>query len=322
MEKMELTFVNVGYGEAMLIRCPDPTRPSGQFVMVIDGGGGEAGEYAENQTGRVPMADWLADEGLDHIDVMAFTHIHEDHISGLPAVMERWRPGRLWQTLPAGFYKTMPAFAPFPGIDVSQDKFRRALNDYRAMCAQMDGRIETLTAGWRCRPCPELTVEALAPSRPRAAALEDAVRALCAGASEPDFPAKLSRLDGAMNNFSLILTLEYRGARILLPGDTNRAGYGDIDPAALRAEIFKVGHHGQIDGADEALLDAVRPRAVVCCASSDRRYNSAHPDTLALMEARGAKMWYSDCPVPVAPPHRALTFSIGGAGAIEARYHP
>ena len=39
---MKVTFVNVGYGEAILLECPDPARPGGAFVMVIDGGSGEA----------------------------------------------------------------------------------------------------------------------------------------------------------------------------------------------------------------------------------------------------------------------------------------
>ena len=37
MEKLKLTFVNVGYGEAALLECPDPAFPGGTFVMVIDG---------------------------------------------------------------------------------------------------------------------------------------------------------------------------------------------------------------------------------------------------------------------------------------------
>ena len=322
MEKaMELTFVNVGYGEAMVLRCPDPARPGGVFTMVIDGGSGEAAEYAARATGRTPLADYLAGRGLERIDVMAVTHIHEDHICGLLPVAERWRPARLWQTLPAGFYKTLPEFYPFAGADASQDKFRRALNDYRALCA-LAGEADTdaLTAGWRCEPCPGLTVRALAPSRSRAAQLEDACRRLGRAAGEESFPQALSQLDGAMNNFSLVLALEYNGARVLLPGDTNRAGYGGVDPALLKADIFKIGHHGQRDGADEALLAAVRPQAVVCCASSDRRYDSAHPDALALVAACGARAYFSDCPIDGVPPHQALTFRIAGPDAIEARY--
>ena len=75
----------------------------------------------------------------------------------------------------------------------------------------------------------------------------------------------------------------------------------------------------------DALAEAIRPAAVVCCASSDRRYSSACPDTLKLLADCGAKLYFSDCP-PVpgmsVPPHQALAFTVGSAGALEARYVP
>ena len=79
------------------------------------------------------------------------------------------------------------------------------------------------------------------------------------------------------------------------------------------------------DGADAALVNAVRPRFSVCCASSDRRYNSAHPDTMRLLKDSGAELYFSDCP-PVdgqsIPPHRALEFTICADGAASVRYLP
>ena len=56
MEECKLTFVNVGYGEAMVLRCPAPERPGGVFVMAIDGGSAEAEEYAD----RTAVMDYLA----------------------------------------------------------------------------------------------------------------------------------------------------------------------------------------------------------------------------------------------------------------------
>ena len=123
----------------------------------------------------------------------------------------------------------------------------------------------------------------------------------------------------------VILLLDFRGTRLLLPGDTNLTGYDGIAPGDLRADLFKVGHHGQKDGADTALAEAIRPAAVVCCASSDRRYSSACPDTLKLLADCGAKLYFSDCPPGPGmsvPPHQALAFTVGSAGALEARYVP
>lgn len=329
MDKMKLTFVNVGYGEAILLECPDPRFPGGVFVMLIDGGSGEAGEYADRATGRTPLADYLADQALDHIDLMVSTHIHEDHICGMLPVAGRFPPAGLWQLLPPAFCRDVmrrldAGLAQTP----SQDKFIRALNDCQTLVELVEaegGQVRAMKAGDSGRLCGGLTFQVLAPGTKAREELRRLCRETFAETDQTEFRRSLSVLDARMNNFSLMLLLDYQGTRILLPGDTNCHGYGGIDPAALEAHLFKVGHHGQRDGADRALLEAVRPRAVVCCASSDRRYDSAHPDTLRLMEEYGAKLYFSDCPrLPGRdlPPHRALAFSVGEHGSFEAQYIP
>ena len=326
MEKMKLTFVNVGYGEAILAECPDPLRPCGVFVMVIDGGSGEPGEYRDRASGRIPLAEYLSARGLNHIDVMVGTHIHEDHLCGLVPLLELWPPREFWQTLPAGLHRSLRPLPPLRDANSSQRKFLQSINDYRALCAGVEaagGVVRTISAGWEARPCPGLTIRCLGPSRVRAAELAARYEELNREEDPGIFRQMLSALDGNMNNYSAILLLEYRGTRILLPGDANRLGYGEIAPADLCAHIFKVGHHGQRDGADAALIQAVRPRAAVCCASSDRRYQSAHPELLRFLLDNGIDLWFSDCPqLPGLdlPPHEALVFSIGEEGAFQAEY--
>ena len=135
MEKMKLTFVNVGYGEAILAECPDPLRPCGVFVMVIDGGSGEPGEYRDRASGRIPLAEYLSARGLNHIDVMVGTHIHEDHLCGLVPLLELWPPREFWQTLPAGLHRSLRPLPPLRDANSSQRKFLQSINDYRALCA-------------------------------------------------------------------------------------------------------------------------------------------------------------------------------------------
>lgn len=323
---MKLTFVNVGYGEAILAECLDPARPGGAFVMVIDGGSGEAGEYQDRSSGRVPLAEYLSARGLDHIDAMVCTHVHEDHLCGLVPLMDRWPPREFWQTLPESLHRSLRPLPPLEGGSASQQKFLQSINDYRTLCAKAEGAgnaVKAVSAGWEARPCPGLTIRCLGPSRARAAKLAALYEDLNREEDPAAFRRKLSALDGRMNNYSAVLLLEYQGTRILLPGDTNRLGYDEIAPADLRAHIFKVGHHGQRDGADEALIEAVRPKAVVCCASSDRRYQSADPGLLRLLSDSGADLWFSDCPqLPrgSVPPHEALIFSVGAEGEFKAEY--
>ena len=324
MEELKLTFVNVGYGEAMVLECPDPGRPDGTFVMVIDGGSGEPEEYA-GDSGRIPLDTYLSLRGIDRIDLMVATHIHEDHLCGLLPAAERLKPGALWQSLPPAFYRAMrPLEIPEDGIAPSRAKFLRALNDYQTLCRRMEGRLFQVLAGAERGLCPGLMVRVQGPTAQRAEQLEDMCLELYREKDDAAFWQRLARLDGEMNNYSLMLLLDYHGTRILLPGDTNCMGYDGLTEADLQADLFKVGHHGQRDGVSAEQMRMIRPRAVVCCASSDRRYNSAEPGILKMMADDGADLYFSDCPpgpdgTPPAP-HRALEIRIGG-GTMKAAYH-
>ena len=86
----------------------------------------------------------------------------------------------------------------------------------------------------------------------------------------------------SMNNASLILRLRYKGHTVLLCGDTAAGGFSHIyytDPNLLKADVYKIGHHGQPDSVTEALVRAVDPSFIVCCASNDHRSNSSNERT-------------------------------------------
>ena len=325
MEQMKLTFVNVGYGEAMLIECPDPNCIDGTFVMIIDGGSAESEEYIGSTSGRVPFSEYLAERGIRHIDLMVNTHIHEDHLCGLLPVVRSVMPAAYWRALDAESLRLKPLDREVAET-VSQRKFLSALND----CYEMLGllvaggcQLRSMKAGDSGQLCEGLRYTVLAPSAERCTQLRDSLQALHDEEGRAEFVKKLAALDSQMNNYSLILMLDYKGTRILLPGDTNSQGFAGIRPDDLQAHIYKVGHHGQKDGANHTLLEMVRPKAVVCCASSDRRYNSAYPQMLTMIAYTGAQLWFSDCPVVAnsrIPPHRALVFTIGAGGEFSAEY--
>lgn len=326
MEQMKLTFVNVGYGEAMVVECPDPSFQDSTFVMVIDGGSAEAAEFADRSSGRLPLTDYLAARGIAHIDLMVGTHIHEDHVSGLLSAAKLLLPAVLWQSLPAEAYRRMHILDVSLAESDSQRKLIQSLNDYQFLChltKERGGVLRTLGAGDSGSLCQGLKYRLFAPSPARRDELISRCVDLFTEENDAAFLQKLSALDTRMNNFSLILRLDYRGTRLLLPGDTNAQGYSGIEPESLRAHLFKVGHHGQKDGVNQELLEAIRPQAAVCCASSDRRYGSADPEMLRLLAENGASLYFSDCPqLPGLdiPPHQALTFTVGEGGAISAEY--
>ena len=65
-KKLTVTFVNVGYGEAILLECPDPSRPGGVFTALIDGGSAEESEFADRASGRLPVEERVL---LDYVFV-------------------------------------------------------------------------------------------------------------------------------------------------------------------------------------------------------------------------------------------------------------
>ena len=139
-KKLTVTFVNVGYGEAILLECPDPSRPGGVFTALIDGGSAEESEFADRTSGRLPVEEYLTKRGIRHLDLAVSTHIHEDHLCGLLRAARIAPPDVLWQTLPADFYKSLSPLDSSAARTPSESKFLRALNDYRALCGLVEER--------------------------------------------------------------------------------------------------------------------------------------------------------------------------------------
>jgi competence protein ComEC len=88
--KLEITAIDVGQGDSILV-----ISPQGR-TMLIDGGGSIGPVRSEFDFGEDVVAPYLWSRGLHHVDVVALTHAHGDHIGGLPRIIEDFHPSELW----------------------------------------------------------------------------------------------------------------------------------------------------------------------------------------------------------------------------------
>jgi competence protein ComEC len=85
--------IDVGQGDSLLLITPD-----GKTLLVDGGGfgGGPAQAPQEFDIGEEVVSPALWARGIRHLDVVALSHAHSDHMGGLPAVLRNFHPGELW----------------------------------------------------------------------------------------------------------------------------------------------------------------------------------------------------------------------------------
>ena len=104
--------IDVGQGDSLLMITPD-----GKTILIDGGGeiayGGNGSSLANSAAvpsldiGEEVVSAVLWSRGIRHLDVVALTHAHQDHMGGLPAVLRNFHPGELW----VGNNPLIPAYA-------------------------------------------------------------------------------------------------------------------------------------------------------------------------------------------------------------------
>ena len=85
--------IDVGQGDALLLITPDGK------TMLMDGGGFGGGPQQVSQDfdiGEEVVSPVLWSRGIRHLDVVALSHAHSDHMGGLPSVLRNFSPNELW----------------------------------------------------------------------------------------------------------------------------------------------------------------------------------------------------------------------------------
>ena len=93
--KTEVTVLDVGQGDSIFAAFPDGE------TMLVDGGGLAGSGWVKGMRsgpdiGEEVVSPYLWSRGIQRLDVVALTHAHEDHLGGLPSVLENFAVRELW----------------------------------------------------------------------------------------------------------------------------------------------------------------------------------------------------------------------------------
>jgi competence protein ComEC len=120
---LEVTVLDVGQGDCLFVAFP------GGRTMLVDAGGALGSFHAGGMRsgldiGEDVVSPYLWSRGLKQIEVVALTHAHQDHIGGLPAVLENFRVQELWVGRDIGIatYQQVLAIAWQRGVRVMHMK--------------------------------------------------------------------------------------------------------------------------------------------------------------------------------------------------------
>ncbi len=260
------TFIDVGQGDACLVRLP------GGATMLVDGGGSPRAPCGQRDCGDAPvgrladairpdcldvgrdiLASFLRHERVRRIDLVVLSHPHDDHLWGLDAVLDPREGFAVGAVLDAVRPLATPA---------SREWY--ALLQRRGLTPIIGRRGMRLVLG-------PARLAVLHPPEPL-----------------------LRGTRGDENNNSVVLRLEVHGRRILLAGDAGAAAEAAMAGEDVGAELLKVGHHGSAFSTDDAWLARVRPRIAVISCGAHNLFGHPSRATLERLRRHGVRVFRTD----------------------------
>lgn len=253
-----------------ILGLDQPLAPAEQSntvrVTLLDVGQGDAalieqnGEFCLIDAGTTDSTDYLLralqQAGVQKLALLVMTHPHADHIGGMEAVLD---------TFPVDLL-LLPDLSDPDSESVMLDRVLDAAKEKKVRLVQAQtGDVYPLGAG-------ELTV-------------------LMAG-----YDPEENSQDDAGNDRSLCLRYSYGEFSFVDTGDAEQDAESSlaISPQALRATVFKAGHHGSSTSNTTTLLERMQPVAVGISCGRNNAYGHPHALALERMRQTGAQIWRTD----------------------------
>jgi competence protein ComEC len=282
---LSITFLDVGKGDAALVRCPDGP------AWLVDTGEGKTFDRPRGLRAKLLAAR------VRRLDGVVLTHADADHVGGMERLADALPLGRvLWPCAAGGD-------GPIPALAASLARRGVGTGCLRAGMDAFPGCGAEASVLW---PPDD------APRDGNAASL--AIRVEWAGAT--------ALLTGDLDRAAEEALAEAAAAGRTVAADTAaRAGpNATAGRTAIAADVLQLAHHGSSSSSEAGFLAAVGARHAVASGAGGGSRREPGPDLVARVAAAGARLWATsmcgDVTVTLGP---ATTGGApGGLDAVEA----
>jgi competence protein ComEC len=87
---LEVTAIDVGQGDSLLLITPEGKS------LLMDAGGIPGNARSDFDVGEEVVSPYLWSRGIRHLDAVAISHAHTDHMGGMRSVIANFQPRELW----------------------------------------------------------------------------------------------------------------------------------------------------------------------------------------------------------------------------------
>lgn len=245
---LTIAFLDVGQGDAIYIEAP-----SGNQVL-IDGGPGKA--VLRELSKVMPFYD-------RSIDVVMATHADQDHVGGLPDVLNK--------------YKIQIFMEPgVPGPSSSYEELEKIVEgDGTKKILARRGMVVDLGDG---------------------AILQILFPVIDSPSTDTNMSSIVARLVYGENEFMLTgdSPLAIENYLVSLESQSRTFGTGAVQSPTLASDVLKAGHHGSKTSTSESFVSAVSPQYAIISVGKDNKYGHPNQETLDTLNSFGAKILRTD----------------------------
>ncbi len=251
--ELEITAIDIGQGDSFFLVTPHG------HTLLLDSGGLLAMSHSDMDIGEDVVSPYLWQRGLVHLDAVAFSHSHSDHIGGMTAILRNFHPRELWYAPNYPSHEVESLFAAADRLHVA--RIERHYGDR----FDFDGiHFEVLSppADWELKPRGQ------------------------------DDASMVLRLTYAGRTALLLGDIHKRMEKMLVEES-------DEHHRSLHVDLLKVAHHGSNTSSCDEFLDAVRPDYAVISAGVRNPFHHPRPEVIERLAQHRARTYRTDLFGPV-----------------------